>query len=30
MTTTQKTTDVTAPDAATGGGRCRDAWQWCY
>ena len=17
-------------DAATGGGRCRDAWQWCY
>lgn len=25
MTTTQKTTDVTAPDAATGGGRCRDA-----
>lgn len=23
MTTTQKTTDVTAPDAATGGGRCR-------
>ncbi len=30
MTTTQKTTDVTAPDAATGGGQCRDAWQWCY
>ncbi len=25
-----KTTDVTAPDAATGGGRCRDARQWCY
>ncbi len=30
MTTTQKTTDVQPVNAATGGGWCRDAWQWCY
>ncbi len=30
MTTTQKRLMLQPVDAATGGGRCRDAWQWCY
>ncbi len=30
MTTTQKTLTLQPPDAATGGGRVPDAWQWCY